>query len=546
VNGLKGTDKGVNKGAIVIGILFVAFYLIGSVKTATADEAAVKDKAAETVVSDARLINDVRIDGYVLTVTAGSDFDFEIMPSASDNPLQTKLRLKGVSSTYSGRAVATKKEGISHVDFLVNKSGESATEMVINTTVAMKTVLSYANKTLTLTFIKPEAPAHEAAPETKPETWPEIRPESKPEILKETPTKTAAEKNHAENSVGKADDKKPDKKPMSGDKKPFRGGRSLEVKNLDEAKNIIGVDVRQSGDGAEVTVSADGLLMPDIFPLSKRLVIDIPKTRLLAKTPPVGYGPVKAVRWAQYPDKTRIVLDLHEGASYKTALGGRTIIAVVMPKNGSAAVKTDFKGREASSETHDGGASNGRNGKTVETAGAVEQNAADKNTDKSADKNAAAEEYEPGVISLEFQNADLVSVIRFIIDVSGYNVVVDSRIRGRVTLKLAEVPWEDALDAIIDMYGLNKECKDNIIRITPTEEHLKGFANACSDGRGCPDRMLNGGRISVNMDLAVPKAITSETGKIEEEKPEPEKEKPKKEKSAKEKIEPKKKINGKK
>lgn len=68
-------------------------------------------------------------------------------------------------------------------------------------------------------------------------------------------------------------------------------------------------------------------------------------------------------------------------------------------------------------------------------------------------------------ISLDFQDADLTNIIRLIADVSGSNVIVGSDVKGRVTLKLINVPWDQSLDIILKMNGLGQLRDGNIIRI---------------------------------------------------------------------------------
>jgi type IV pilus assembly protein PilQ len=71
-------------------------------------------------------------------------------------------------------------------------------------------------------------------------------------------------------------------------------------------------------------------------------------------------------------------------------------------------------------------------------------------------------------ISIDFQDAELVHVFRLIADVSGYNMVVSPDVKGRFSMKLEDVPWDQALDVILRNYSLSKSIEGNIIRIAPT------------------------------------------------------------------------------
>ncbi len=71
-------------------------------------------------------------------------------------------------------------------------------------------------------------------------------------------------------------------------------------------------------------------------------------------------------------------------------------------------------------------------------------------------------------ISIDFQDVDLTHVFRLIADISGYNIVVSPDVKGKFSMKLEDVPWDQALDIILRNYGLSKSIEANIIRIAPT------------------------------------------------------------------------------
>ncbi len=68
-------------------------------------------------------------------------------------------------------------------------------------------------------------------------------------------------------------------------------------------------------------------------------------------------------------------------------------------------------------------------------------------------------------VSLEFKNADIRDVIRILSEVSGLNFVVDPDVKGTVTVKLDNVPWDQALDVILRTNRLGKVVEDGIVRI---------------------------------------------------------------------------------
>ena len=57
-------------------------------------------------------------------------------------------------------------------------------------------------------------------------------------------------------------------------------------------------------------------------------------------------------------------------------------------------------------------------------------------------------------VNLDFENADIHSVIRIFAEVSGRNFILDDSVKGRVTVRLQDVPWDQALAAILLSQGL--------------------------------------------------------------------------------------------
>jgi len=75
--------------------------------------------------------------------------------------------------------------------------------------------------------------------------------------------------------------------------------------------------------------------------------------------------------------------------------------------------------------------------------------------------------YERERISVDFYKMDLHNVFRFLREVSGTNIIVDESVQGTLTLTLDDVPWDFALDAILNLKDLKKEERYNTIVIYP-------------------------------------------------------------------------------
>ncbi len=77
-------------------------------------------------------------------------------------------------------------------------------------------------------------------------------------------------------------------------------------------------------------------------------------------------------------------------------------------------------------------------------------------------------QYRGKKISLDFKDADIQNVLRLIAEVSDKNIVISEAVKGKVTIRLLNVPWDMALDVILKTYALEKEeLGPNILRVAP-------------------------------------------------------------------------------
>jgi type IV pilus assembly protein PilQ len=80
------------------------------------------------------------------------------------------------------------------------------------------------------------------------------------------------------------------------------------------------------------------------------------------------------------------------------------------------------------------------------------------------------ETYEGERLSLNFQNIEVRSVLQLIADFTGLNLVVSDSVSGSLTLRLKNVPWDQALDIILKTKGLDMRENGNVIYVAPSEE----------------------------------------------------------------------------
>jgi type IV pilus assembly protein PilQ len=73
-----------------------------------------------------------------------------------------------------------------------------------------------------------------------------------------------------------------------------------------------------------------------------------------------------------------------------------------------------------------------------------------------------------GRLSMDFKDADVNNLLRIIAEVSGMNMVAGADVTGKVTVRLVNVDWQQALDVILRINGMGYEIDGNIIRVAPT------------------------------------------------------------------------------
>lgn len=76
-------------------------------------------------------------------------------------------------------------------------------------------------------------------------------------------------------------------------------------------------------------------------------------------------------------------------------------------------------------------------------------------------------------ISLDLKDADLKDVLRTFAELTKINIAIDPEVRGSVTVRLNEVPWDQALELILQMNGLGYVVEGRILRVGKPENLIR-------------------------------------------------------------------------
>ncbi len=90
--------------------------------------------------------------------------------------------------------------------------------------------------------------------------------------------------------------------------------------------------------------------------------------------------------------------------------------------------------------------------------------------EKEAEFDPSKKKYKGDLLSLNFQDIEVRAILQILADFTGLNIVVSDSVKGNLTLRLQNVPWDQALDIILRTKGLSMRQNGNVIFIAPTEE----------------------------------------------------------------------------
>lgn len=91
-------------------------------------------------------------------------------------------------------------------------------------------------------------------------------------------------------------------------------------------------------------------------------------------------------------------------------------------------------------------------------------------------------------LSLDFKDADIKNILRLIAEVSNLNIIAGDDVTGKITMRLVDVPWDQALDVILQARGLGMTRVGNVIRVAPMET-LKREVQAELEARRAKEKL---------------------------------------------------------
>lgn len=198
-----------------------------------------------------------------------------------------------------------------------------------------------------------------------------------------------------------------------------------------KARSINDIDFQrgEQGEGNIVITLSDASVSPDIQDQGGKIRLDFSKTQL--------------------PDTLRVKLDVKDFATpvqYVSTTGTADKVSVVIESSGIydyLAYQTDNK-------------------LTISVKPLTQVEAEKRKADSFA--------YAGEKLSLNFQDIDVRSVLQLIADFTDLNLVASDTVAGNITLRLQNVPWDQALDLVLKTKGLDKRKIGNVLLVAPADE----------------------------------------------------------------------------
>ena len=116
-------------------------------------------------------------------------------------------------------------------------------------------------------------------------------------------------------------------------------------------------------------------------------------------------------------------------------------------------------------------------------------------------------------LSLDFKDADIKNILRLIAEVSNLNIIAGDEVTGKITMRLVDVPWDQALELILQSKNLGMSQVGNVVRIAPLEA-LKREVQAELEARRAKERLEDLVMELIPVNYASVKEITSQVKSV--------------------------------
>ncbi|MFN7144229.1 MAG: type IV pilus secretin PilQ [Myxococcota bacterium] len=278
---------------------------------------------------------------------------------------------------------------------------------------------------------------------------------------------------------------------------PSAGGVKLSGPQAVAGPALTTLDFQQKDRVSRILIGAQDAEPAVSQPSRSTIAIDLPGARIpesLGRELDTRffYSAVDSVKAAPTAAGARVTVQLREGAEYEVSReNGLTVVSIQVPADilakreaalQGAAVNRAVPAAPSTPGTNGGqGLSNSSNSEVLITGNgrSVDPQAVFGSGGGSGTpggysfatdvKGSTASRSTGKRMSIDLQEADIHTVFRFIADFADINIITSDDVEGKVTVRLKDVPWDEALGSVLQAKGLGAQRYGNILRVAPLE-----------------------------------------------------------------------------
>jgi len=237
--------------------------------------------------------------------------------------------------------------------------------------------------------------------------------------------------------------------------------RPMAEKEAKKGKAVVGIDLEDLPEASNIVVTTSGTLSHKVIEGKNNVTLVFPGSSadkgLLREMDATRFDiPVQRVRPSAGKTGVEVAVSYAPGSTY-TVEEKDDAVVLSFPKTDAGrkgTVVAELKERTASSPPDFAGPDAGPTRGTTKYGFVTHEVESRK-------------KYVGQRISLDFKDADLANVFRIIAEVSNLNIITTDEVKGRVSVRLINVPWDQALDIVLKSKGLGATQEGNILRIAP-------------------------------------------------------------------------------
>jgi len=227
----------------------------------------------------------------------------------------------------------------------------------------------------------------------------------------------------------------------------------------------VSIDSAADGVTVKIKTSAPAHYQATLVESPARLVIDLAGTiygwSRQSLTPDVP--PIREIRGSQWkPGTSRVVIELSRKVGYRIEQGPDGLSVILDASATARSERAPAPARVAQAEAT-----------TTQPTASAQTLPAPIRIAQAQSPSQAQAPNGSRLISMDFKDADIVNLLRILAAESGRNIVAGDDVKGKVSVSLRNVTWDQALQTILEVRGLQKIEKGGVIRIVSTEQLTK-------------------------------------------------------------------------